>query len=161
MIQELKESLQLSKETVDFLVNKKINNIHTPPNADNLKEVFAFLGIMLASAEKKALDNRNLTLHGNQTMKGISVEEVAAETRQFDILRTLINKATLRLLDYDGPYMDYGNPGTGKPFSVQTLEPRGPSPSAEVKTAVVVPNVPPTSVEGQAKQAEQAHDPIL
>lgn len=116
--------LNISEDAIRFLVDKKINNIHMPPNADKLKNVFTFLGLDLSSDEKKAIDYRNRTLHGRRTMTNITLTAVAEETRRFDILRTLINKAMLRLLDYDGPYMDCGAPEPSKGFSIKVLEKR-------------------------------------
>ena len=135
VVRALADPLKLSGEAVRILIDKKINNIHTPPNADKLKDVFTFLGLELSSDEKKAIDFRNRTLHGRRTMKDVSLAAVAKETRRFDVLRTLINKAMLRLLDYDGPYMDCGAPEPPKSFSIKVLEKRpvaeGPTPGKE------------------------------
>ena len=121
----LADPLKLSPEAVRILVEKKINNIHTPPNADKLEDVFTFLGLELSADEKSTIiEFRNRTLHGRRTMKESSLAAVSKETRRFDVLRTLINKALLRLLDYDGPYMDCGAPAPLKGFSIKVLEKR-------------------------------------
>jgi hypothetical protein len=132
VVKALAPPLQFSSKTVRILVDKKINNIHTPPNADKLKDVFTFLGLALSTDETKAIDFRNRTLHGRRTMKETSLAAVAEETGRSDVLRTLINKAMLRLLDYDGPYMDCGDPAPPKGFSIKVLDkrPAAPSPTA-------------------------------
>jgi len=124
VVKALADPLKLSPEAVRILVEKKINNIHTPPNADKLEDVFTFLGLELSADEKSTIEFRNRTLHGRRTMKESSLAAVSEETRWFDVLRTLINKALLRLLDYDGPYMDCGAPAPLKGFSIKVLEKR-------------------------------------
>ncbi len=122
-------ALGIAPKTVKILDEKRIGNIHETPNADKLKQVFTDLGITLTVEENKTLGNRNRTLHGNATLGGTSLADVAAEMKRFDILRTLISKAMLRLLDYTGPYMDYGDRPTNKGFSIKTMEAR-PQPAA-------------------------------
>ncbi len=118
---ELKESLDLPNDVVNFLIDKKIANIHTPPNADSLKEVFTTLGIDLTQSEKLAIQQRNHVFHGSQTMTGTGLKDIESEMKRFDIIRTLVYKAVLRLLNYDGPYMDYGDVDAGKAFSIRVL----------------------------------------
>jgi hypothetical protein len=138
-------AIGIASKTVRILDEKRIGNIHVAPNADKLKLVFTFLGITLTAAENDAVDNRNRTLHGNPTLRGISTEDVAAEMKRFDVLRTLINKAMLRLLDYAGPYMDYGDHPPDKGLAIKTMEPR-PQPAAGADGAVAQAAVVP---EGQ------------
>jgi hypothetical protein len=113
---------QVLKYLARYTHRVAISNIHTPPNADKLKDVFTYLALELSTEEKEAIDFRNRTLHGRRTLKATSLAAVAEETKRFDVLRTLINKAMLRLLNYDGPYMDCGDPTPPKGFSVKTLE---------------------------------------
>jgi hypothetical protein len=133
VVKALAAPLKLAPEAQRILIEKKINNIHAAPNADKLTEVFTFLGLDLSPQEKKAIDFRNRTLHGRRTMKETSLAAVAEETRRFDILRTLVNKAMLRLLRYDGPYLDCGSPTESRTFSIKTLEPV-PDPESEPKS---------------------------
>ena len=102
MVNALADPLKLSPEAVRILVEKKINNIHTPPNAYKLKDVFTFLGLELSADEKKTIDFRNRTLHGRR-MKESSLAAVAEETRRFDVLRTLINKGCCGSSTTTGP----------------------------------------------------------
>ncbi len=77
--------------------------------------VFEELGIKLTAEEKKVIGNRNRSLHGTKTLKdGNDTLQCDQELQRFDILRTLIGRAILHLLSYDGPYVDYGaRPGIG------------------------------------------------
>ncbi|MBY0514730.1 MAG: hypothetical protein K2P78_12550 [Gemmataceae bacterium] len=145
-------ALGISTQTVKILDEKRIGNIHAAPNADKLKQVFTDLGVTLSAEENKALGNRNRTLHGNATLEGTSLTEVAAEIKRFDLLRTLINKAMLRLLDYTGPFMDYGDRPADKGFAVKTMEALPQAASTADATAPVQPVV--TAQAGQPDRAE-------
>jgi hypothetical protein len=110
------------------IIENKIANIHQPPNADKLEVVFAHVGIRLREDEEDAIHNRNRALHGRATLGGHDLAAIAAELHRFDILRTLIHKAVLRLLDYTGPYMDYGDHPEGTAYTIKEL--RLPAPGA-------------------------------
>jgi hypothetical protein len=144
-------ALAIPANTLKVLIDKRINNIHMAPNADKLKQVFTDLGITLTAEEDDALSNRNRTLHGNPTLRGTTLADVTAESKRFDTLRTLINKAMLRLLDYTGPYMDYGDRPPDKGFAIKTMEPR-PQPAAGADGAAAQAVV--------AAQADQVGPPL-
>lgn len=103
------------------IVKNKLDNVHQPPNADKLEVVFTDVGLTLRKEEEDALGNRNRALHGRKTLKGLDLVAVADELQRFDVLRTLIYKAALRLIDYTGPYMDYGVKTPGMGYSIQYL----------------------------------------
>jgi hypothetical protein len=73
------------------------------------------LGVDLTEEERAIIGNRNDSLHGRATLlDGSDPICLHDELRRFDVLRTLIHRAVLSLLDYDGPYVDYGaRPATG------------------------------------------------
>jgi hypothetical protein len=101
------------------ILKNKLNNAHQPPNADKLAQAFQDIGLELSEEERKTLDNRNRALHGRATMVGEDIASVEADLRRFDILRTLIHKAVLGLLDYDGMYVDYGDRQAGTNYTVK------------------------------------------
>ena len=104
------------------IIERKISNIHQPPNADKLEVVFIDLGLTLRSDEQELLSNRNRALHGRATLSDREdLVAIAEELRRFNVLRTLIHKAILRLLDYTGPYMDYGDHPEGKAYTVKQM----------------------------------------
>jgi hypothetical protein len=103
------------------IIKNKIGNIHQPPNADKLELVFTHVGITLRGDEERAISNRNRALHGRATLGGLDLAAIAEELKRFNILQTLIHKAVLRLIDYSGPYMDYGDYPEGKAYSVKEL----------------------------------------
>ena len=117
---EIARTTDISGDVLE-IIKKKLANIHQPPNADKLEMIFTHLGINLREEEQEALGNRNRALHGRQTLRGVHLAAVAEELHRFDILRTLVLKAVLRLIDYTGPYMDYGDKPAGRAYSVQQL----------------------------------------
>lgn len=124
IVKALADPLNISAEAVRIVVEKKISNLHAAPNADKLLEVFKFLDLKISTAERDAIQFRNRTMHGRRTMQTTSLEAVATEIKRFDTLRTLINKAMLRLMQYDGPYIDYGIAEHPENFSIRNLEKR-------------------------------------
>ncbi len=106
------------------IINRKIGNIHQPPNADKLERIFTDVGLTLRADEEGAIADRNRTLHGRATLGDReNLQAITEELRRFDVLRTLIHKAVLRLLDYKGPYMDYGDHLDGKAYTIRELTP--------------------------------------
>lgn len=105
-----------------LIIERKIANIHQPPNADKLELVFTDVGLTLRPDEEDAISNRNRALHGRATLGSREdLAAIAAELFRFDVLRTLIHKAVLRLLGYTGAYMDYGDHPSGKAYSIKLL----------------------------------------
>ena len=97
------------------IVGKRINDLSRPTNNDRLVMVFEELGIPLGEVEREAISNRNRSLHGHRTLRdGHDTDQCGAELLRYDILRTLIGRAFLHLLGYDGHYIDYSaRPETG------------------------------------------------
>ncbi len=118
--EEVAKATSIPEEALT-IIKKKIANLHQPPNADKLELIFTHLGIELRDDEDKAINNRNRALHGRATLAGLEPAAVNEELARFDILRTLIHKAILRLIDYSGPYMDYGDKPNGKAYSVKEI----------------------------------------
>ena len=113
------------------VIKRKIANIHQPPNADKRALVFTDVGLTLRVDEADAIANRNRALHGRATLEDAeNLQSIDEELRRFNVMRTLIHKAILRLLDYNGPYMDYGDHPDGKAYTIKILTP----PTAEAAT---------------------------
>lgn len=119
-------SLQISVDRVAIL-KKKLASIGQAPNADKLKQVWIDLGIAVSDEEQKVIKNRDKSLHGSPTLIYDGENNNAnEEAKRFDVLRTLIHKAILTLLGYEGPYFDYGTrPSTGN-YPVRYLNKRKP-----------------------------------
>ena len=113
------------KNDVVLILNKKIDNFHQTTNADKLSQVFMELGIDLTDAERKVLKDRNRCLHGRSNLTDANdTQAIDDEVRRFDLLRTLLYRAVLSILNYDGPYVDYGaRPERGN-FPIRVLSPR-------------------------------------
>ncbi len=103
VLDQFADSENLTTNTSSILGNK-INNLIQPTNIDRLRMVFEELGIPLGKVERNVINQRNHCLHGNPSLKDGQHDE---ELQRYDILRTLIGRAILHLLDYDGPYIDY------------------------------------------------------
>ena len=103
VLSQVADSEKLTIDTSKIL-DDRFNDLFKPTNADRLRMVFEELGIPLGKVERDVIKKRNLCMHGNPSLKDGQHDE---ELRHFDILRTLIGRAILHLLDYDGPYIDY------------------------------------------------------
>ena len=103
------------------IIKNKIANIHQPPNADKLELIFTHLGLELRDDERQAISNRNRALHGRATLAGLDLAAINEELIRFNILRTLVHKAVLRLIGYEGPYMDYGDNPIDMAYSVKDM----------------------------------------
>ena len=120
---DVANSENLTKNAVRIL-GIKIDNLCKPTNADKLSMVFEELGIALGDLENQVISNRNRSLHGKKMLKnGSDTQQCDEETQRYDILRTLIGRALLHMLGYEGPYVDYGaRPETGN-FPIQFSAP--------------------------------------
>jgi hypothetical protein len=114
LLKEVADSEGLTVDTTR-IVGKRLDSLFQPSNNERLVSVFEELGIPLGEVERNVISNRNRSLHGQATLKdGKDIRNCDEELRRYDILRTLIGRAILHLLCYDGPYVDYGDrPGTG------------------------------------------------
>ena len=122
-LKEVSDSEGLTAD-VARIVGKRIDNLFQPTNNDRLVMVFEELGIPLGEAEREAISNRNKSMHGKPTLKdGKDTSQCHDELRRYDILRTLIGRAMLHLLGYDGPYVDCAaRPDAGN-FPIRTCTP--------------------------------------
>jgi len=114
--QELTRIADGLKLTLDQLrvYGNRIDQVGQPPNEDKLLQIFTFLKIPVSELECSTLANRNRCLHGRRTLEpGGSTAEIGEEMLRCDIVRMLVHKGILGLLEYTGPYIDYARRGTG------------------------------------------------
>lgn len=98
------------------ILGKKLDNFNQPTNKDKLSQVFEGNGIQLTNEERAVISQRNDSLHGRRTLSDAEDNSaVNDEVRRFDIIRTLLHRAMLAILGYNGVYIDYGaRPETGE-----------------------------------------------
>jgi hypothetical protein len=126
VLKEVADAETLTADAVN-VVGKRIDSLFQPTNNERLLMVFEELGIPLGEAERGAVRNRNLSMHGRATLKDSKdTSQCDEELRRFDILRTLIGRAMLHLLAYAGPYVDYAaRPNSGN-FPICYCSPPAP-----------------------------------
>lgn len=106
-VDQTASKIGLSSEKLEIL-KKRINNLPQPPNADKLSAVFTDFGLNLTDQERRAIDTRNVCLHGRRTLKpGGGTSQTGEELERYDTLRMVIHKALLAVLGYTGPFIDY------------------------------------------------------
>ncbi len=103
------------------IIRAKLEHIGERPNADKLEQAFTGLGVELNADEQNVLSNRNRVMHGNKTLNGYDLRSVSEDNLRFDILRTLIHKGMLSLLDYEGVYLDYSHRDEFTMYSIRTF----------------------------------------
>jgi len=86
-----------------------INRIEAANNMSNNERIMVFfkeLGLNISQAEETALRTRNIVVHGSSKERNDQqfIDNVY-------IYYTLLNKVVLKLLSYDGFYLDYGTHG--------------------------------------------------
>jgi hypothetical protein len=115
------KDVELSQDKVEVLV-KRVNQFGQMPNADRLTVLIEAMGVRLNEQEKRAIDNRNLCLHGRQTLKDAAdIELLNQEIGRFDTLRMVIYKAMFTLFGYEGPYIDYAERPIHGEFPVKIM----------------------------------------
>jgi len=108
LLSEVASTEQLTEEATRSAANK-LNQLCDRSNSEKLKLPFKELGVVLSDMDEKAIRERNLAMHGNKTSKASGGSgEWKDELHAYDVLRTLIGRALLHMLGYDGPYVDYG-----------------------------------------------------
>lgn len=80
----------------------KLNDMGTKASITNF---FREINLNIGEIEEKAIECRNEPAHGNI----LNVNEFAKLKRYEIAYRTLFNRAILKLLEYDGDYIDYYN----------------------------------------------------
>lgn len=94
------------------LLDKRVDDICRPPNADQLASVFTDLGIALSADDRRMLNDRNKALHGRATLAPLHDPGApSAELQRCHRLQTLISTAILRILKYKGPYINFAARG--------------------------------------------------
>ncbi len=108
----LRDNLGAHEEGLKILGERLASSLNAPTNQAKHLSFLNGLGMTLTKEEEEAVLGRNPALHGAPFIPlGATPQEVHNEVRACWILRTLLNKAVLRILGYRGPYVDYGTPG--------------------------------------------------
>lgn len=99
---------QLATAPIEIIEGRIDSQLGQQPNADRLIGVFNSIGVKLDDDEKACVKNRNRALHGNRTLLDCGdTGTIDAEILRFDIIRMMIIRAVLSVLDYRGPYINY------------------------------------------------------
>ncbi len=115
LIKQIKEyalKLKAEKNLDDEMFNmeileKNINKLNAPPNADKLAESFTHLGYTLSDEEKKMLKDRNTFLHGS-FLKTIDDDVAFREALHVGLrVHFLIAVALLKLAGFSGKIINY------------------------------------------------------
>lgn len=86
------------------VLQSKVDNFCSPPNADKLAAVFRHLGVSLSESDFEIIKLRNTPLHGGTTLDDArDIDLSNQEVDRCERLHTLITLAVLRLLGYHGP----------------------------------------------------------
>ena len=99
---------ELTTAQIEIIKKRIDSQLGQQTNTDRLIGVFNALGLKLDDDEKACVENRNRALHGNRTLVDCGdMKQIDAELRRFDIIRMMIIRAVLSLLEYRGPYINY------------------------------------------------------
>lgn len=89
------------------ILEKNINKLNAPPNADKLAESFTSLDYVLSPEERKILKDRNTFLHGS-FLKTIDDDLAFREALHVGLrVHFLIAVAILKLADFSGKIINY------------------------------------------------------
>ncbi|MEO6542217.1 MAG: hypothetical protein ABIN74_14540, partial [Ferruginibacter sp.] len=112
LIRQAANKLKLAKGLNDDLFNmgiieKNINKLNAPPNADKLAESFTHLGYNLSDEERKILKDRNTFLHGS-FLKTIDDDLAFREALHVGLrVHFLIAVSLLKLAGFSGKIINY------------------------------------------------------
>ena len=108
LINEFTDLAPELRDTALSVVENRIGDMLKPPNSMVLEKAFESVGLELSELEKQYLKLRNRALHGESVLENLKLESIELEQNRVDTLRTLINKAILKLIAYEGTYCDFG-----------------------------------------------------
>lgn len=123
----LGDELQAVEEKLDGVEygNRMMNRIRNAFNLganESMEFFFEELELPIGDSEKSALKARNLMAHGSSALLDRSRDQEMLNNKL--AYRTLFNRVLLKLLDYEGEYVDYSAPEwPGRPLE-QPLEGR-------------------------------------
>lgn len=87
-------------------MKKSIENINRMSVNEQLTYFFEKIGIEIGESENDALKARNLSAHGN-----VKSEDYRKQYKQSRVYECIICRVLLKLIGYDGDYIDYGTIG--------------------------------------------------
>lgn len=105
---KLKAEKKLDDEAFNMeIIEKNINKLNAPPNADKLAESFTHIGYILSEEEKKILKDRNTFLHGS-FLKTIDDDLAFREALHVGLrVHFLIAVSLLKIAGFSGKIINY------------------------------------------------------
>jgi len=105
---QTKEDKKLNDEDFNLeILQKNINKLNAPPNADKLSETFTQLGYNLTKEQKDILKDRNRFLHGS-FLKTVGDDEAFREALHTSLrLQFMIAVLLYKLADFTGKIINY------------------------------------------------------
>ena len=104
------ETKNLTSEEFDLnILEKKLNSLNSPPNADKLAESFTLLGFTLSKEQQKILKKRNSYLHGS-FVKYIDDDDAFSEVLYIALrVHLLVAILILKSVDFKGYVINYSS----------------------------------------------------
>jgi len=97
------EERLLGQEYADRIIRRMKGSFNMGVN-ESLDFFFEEIGMEVGAVERKAIKKRNSIAHGSHGNSDEEIEEILFYSK---VYKTLFNRILLRLLSYEGNYMDY------------------------------------------------------
>lgn len=109
-IQPIKELVTTQFKDTNFAkrMTRSIYNMNKMSINEQMHHFFEKIGMPLGEEEQKALQARNISVHGDYEKKNPNCDEIFKVSQ---IYECIINRVILKLLNYSGKYIDYGTIG--------------------------------------------------
>ncbi len=110
-IRPVKELIEKIFEDTGYVerMKRSVDSINIMSTSEKFQRFFEEIGLPIGGAEKKALKARNCPAHGSY--RNNNEKEVKEMQNMSKVYECLINRIVLKLLDYNGNYVDYGTIG--------------------------------------------------
>lgn len=100
-------SSKLQSEDFGDKIYNKINYAYNMSVTDRFHQFFNEIDLEIGNIEKSALNYRHKMAHGDMKLDGEKIVEALANTKAYE---SLFNRVFLKILDYDGDYLDKSSP---------------------------------------------------
>lgn len=101
LIETIESSLSNKLNGESDILLRKIDNLNQTPQSHLTDRFFEILGLELGDIEKDAFRYRNFSAHGKRP------EEFGDLIKNNDVLRTLVNRVLIKILNCSSQYIDY------------------------------------------------------